>query len=1261
MKMSEEAHDRLEGRADTFGGLEIRKKKSDDEKKPHVEGRSVLGLDRLARAKKDEHLRKRSDGGETPDVGVTDSVRRGIQKYQAEKYRDERRGLVADSRKRDRDRDRDRKDRDDDRRSRDRREDRKRSDRSDRRDEKRKRKEYETPDFKYSCLLLIGRHFTPSAYGAGTDDDGPVKKSSWDTPSPRTVSSSRRGDSERSVGSIWRSERDRREQEQRRKHARGEDTIRSVKEEGFEPKFHDDAEREQWEAEQKIIDREWYDNDGVYDEEYNPFAKVSEEFVEKREKQWQEKTTSARPRLTLKQQSIKREHELWENNRLHRSGVVALTDDLSTLFDDETDENRVNLLVHNIVPPFLDGRIVFTKQSKPVIPVVDTTCDMAVAAARGSKVVRQFRESEERKKAQEKHWELAGSKLGNIMGVKQKPDEMEDPDKDDASDYRESHQFASHMSEKTEAVSDFAMEKTLRVSIHPMASFLGIIGCTQPRRVAAMSVAKRCALMKCACRGLVKKLGMQSVSKTVRSCPTFTIPGRTFPVEIFHARAPVRFFVMLKVSVAKIFQRAPGGMRKCIVATNIAETSLTVDGILFVIDPGFCKMKVYNPRIGMDALQIFPVSQASANQRAGRAGRTGPGQCFRLYTERQFKEELLVSTVPEIQRTNLSNVVLLLKSLGVDDLLKFISNGRSALKTIMLEFQCIRPLDLLSTSTNTGQLTDLGRTMVEFPLDPTLSKMLIMSESMGCSEDTSVLTIVSMLSVPAIFFRPKGREDEADAKKEKFQVPESDHLTFLNVYLQWRQHKYSARWCADNYMPCQSPLKKVREVRAQLKEIMQEQKIKIVSTGSDWDVIRKCICSAYFHNAGRLKGIGEYVNVRTGIPCFLHPTSALFGMGFMPDYVVYHELVMTAKEYMQCVTAVDAVWLAELGPMFYSVKESRTSRSEKRLESVRTAESMEEEMRLAQKEMQRRKEEFERVSKRPDSERIADMELLPTELLQRIGICLPYTDRLNLSLACSRIFTALGVRADFDIVTLLLLRSVFTDVFYHGRRMFAYKSGTVLHARRGENDDSSVALCQCDRHDTHSLLSFAIPHLLKSAKSLELEDELLRDRIRDSHFHELVTRSASAPLTRFCSVARSIQLSDLGGVKPWTLAQLAQFTELQEITDKLARSVARCCPNLEKVLCVWMPTRICFFRPCFDGISILRVTAKWLTHACGEYRHLNVEQAECGQFQLNRYIHSPLFNNPDEWQLTPAAINLGYGKPAVLAEHIKAVCILIYV
>ena len=122
---------------------------------------------------------------------------------------------------------------------------------------------------------------------------------------------------------------------------------------------------------------------------------------------------------------------------------------------------------------------------------------------------------------------------------------------------------------------------------------------------------------------------------------------------------------------AKIFAPAPNGERKVVVATNIAETSLTLDGVRYVVDAGYAKLKVYNPRLGMDALQVFPCSQAAAGQRAGRAGRTGPGIAWRLYTESAFKHEMLPASVPEIQRTNLANVALLLKSLGVDDLLSF--------------------------------------------------------------------------------------------------------------------------------------------------------------------------------------------------------------------------------------------------------------------------------------------------------------------------------------------------------------------------------------------------------------------------------------------------------------------------------------------------------------------------------------------------------------------------------------------------------------
>lgn len=155
--------------------------------------------------------------------------------------------------------------------------------------------------------------------------------------------------------------------------------------------------------------------------------------------------------------------------------------------------------------------------------------------------------------------------------------------------------------------------------------------------------------------------------------------------------------------------------------------------------------------------------------------------------------------------------------------------------------------------------------MAEFPLDPPQCQMLIVSTQMGCTAE--ILIIVSMLSVPSIFYRPKGREEEADGVREKFQVPESDHLTFLNVYNQWKQNNYSSHWCNEHFIHIKA-MRKVREVRQQLKDILVQQKFEIKSCGTDWDMVRKCICSAYFHQAARLKGkiiIANLPSVRSNI------------------------------------------------------------------------------------------------------------------------------------------------------------------------------------------------------------------------------------------------------------------------------------------------------------------------------------------------------------------------------------------------------------
>uniref|UniRef100_A0A673J7X7 RNA helicase n=1 Tax=Sinocyclocheilus rhinocerous TaxID=307959 RepID=A0A673J7X7_9TELE len=970
---------------------------------------------------------------------------------------------------------------------------------------------------------------TPSRSSWDEDDSGftSSRHSHWESPSPAPSHCSER--SQRSVRDSERRDRSSKPQypaetplptpsykynewANDRKHlgstprlSRGKGDKREDREDGI--LFTNEEEKEQWEEDQRQADRDWYMMDEGFDEFHNPLTSSSEEYVKKREQILQKQTQK---RISAQKRQINEDNERWETNRMLTSGVVQRLE-----VDEDFEEDnatRVHLLVHNLVPPFLDGRIVFTKQPEPVIPVKDATSDMAIISRKGSQLVRRHREQKERKKAQHKHWELAGTKLGDIMGIKKTEEDGSDGKavgEDGNVDYRAEQKFADHMKEKNEASSEFAKKKTLLQQRQYLPIFAvrqqllniirdnnivivvgetgsgkttqltqylhedgytsyGMVGCTQPRRVAAMSVAKRvseemnsnlgeevgyairfedCTSEKTVIKymtdgillreslresdldhysavimdeaherslntdvlfGLLREvvsrrsdLKLIVTSATMDSdkfagffgnVPIFHIPGRTFPVDILFSKVPQEDYVEAAVKQslqihlsgmvgdilifmpgqedievtsdqiverledlenapalavlpiysqlpsdlqAKIFQKAPDGVRKCIVATNIAETSLTVDGIMFVVDAGYCKLKVFNPRIGMDALQVYPISQANANQRAGRAGRTGPGQCYSTLTRN-------VSLATVSHCVWLGHVFHFMDPPPEDNMLNS-----------MYQLWILGALD------NTGALTPTGRLMVEFPLDPALSKMLIVSCDMGCSAD--ILIIVSMLSVPSIFYRPKGREEESDQVREKFSVPESDHLTYLNVYLQWKNNNYSSIWCNDHFIHTKA-MRKVREVRSQLKDIMVQQKMNLVSCGSDWDVIRKCICAAYFHQAAKLKGIGEYVNVRTGMPCHLHPTSALFGMGYTPDYIIYHELVMTTKEYMQCVTAVDGEWLAELGPMFYSIKHAGKSRQENRKRAKEEITNMEEEMSLAQEQIRARKEEQERKS-----------------------------------------------------------------------------------------------------------------------------------------------------------------------------------------------------------------------------------------------------------------------------------------------------------
>ncbi|KYR02006.1 DEAD/DEAH box helicase [Tieghemostelium lacteum] len=376
----------------------------------------------------------------------------------------------------------------------------------------------------------------------------------------------------------------------------------------------------------------------------------------------------------------------------------------------------------------------------------------------------------------------------------------------------------------------------------------------------------------------------------------------------------------------KIFEPAPPGSRKVVIATNIAETSLTIDGIFYVIDPGFSKQKCFNAKNGMDSLVVAPISQAAAKQRAGRAGRTGPGKCYRLYTESAFKNEMLPSSIPEIQRTNLGNTVLTLKAMGINDLLNFDFMDPPPVQTLVAAMEQLFYLGALDEE---GFLTRLGRKMAEFPLDPPLSKMLIASVDFGCSDE--ILTIVAMISVQNIFYRPKDKQTQADSKKAKFFQPEGDHLTLLTVYEQWKASKFSNPWCFENFVHARS-LRRAQDVRKQLITIMDRYKLDILSCGRNFVKIQKAITSGFFVNASKKDPNEGYKTLIEGQPVYIHPSSTLFNRA--PDWVIYHELVLTTKEYMREVIAIDPKWLPELAPNYFAVADPTKISKRKKKEKI---------------------------------------------------------------------------------------------------------------------------------------------------------------------------------------------------------------------------------------------------------------------------------------------------------------------------------------
>ncbi|XP_058095795.1 probable pre-mRNA-splicing factor ATP-dependent RNA helicase DEAH5 [Magnolia sinica] len=818
-----------------------------------------------------------------------------------------------------------------------------------------------------------------------------------------------------------------------------------------------------------------------------------------------EEDSSVPSRRPLKRMSSP---ERWEAKQLIASGVLGVKD--YPMYDDDGDgmlyqeegaEEELEIELNEDEPAFLQGQSRYSIDMSPVKIFKNPEGSLSRAAALQSALIKERREVREQQqrtmldsipKDLNRPWEDPMPETGErhlaqeLRGVGLSAYDMPEWKKDafgkaltfgqrsklSIQEQRQSLPIYKLKKELIQAVNENQVlvvigetgsGKTTQVTQYlAEAGYTtrGKIGCTQPRRVAAMSVAKRVA-EEFGCRlgeevgyairfedctgpetvikymtdgmllrevlvddelkqysvimldeahertihtdvlfGLLKQLvkrrpdlrlivtsatlDAEKFSGYFFNCNIFTIPGRTFPVEILYTKQPesdyldaalitvlqihltepegdillfltgqeeidhacqslyermkglgknVPELIILPVYSAlpsemqsRIFEPAPPGKRKVVVATNIAEASLTIDGIFYVIDPGFAKQNVYNPKQGLDSLVITPISQASAKQRAGRAGRTGPGKCYRLYTESAYRNEMSPTSIPEIQRINLGLITLAMKAMGINDLLSFDFMDPPSPQALVSAMEQLYSLGALDEE---GLLTKLGRKMAEFPLEPPLSKMLLASVDLGCSDE--ILTIIAMIQTQNIFYRPREKQAQADQKRAKFFQPEGDHLTLLAVYEAWKAKNFSGPWCFENFVQSRS-LRRAQDVRKQLLTIMDRYKLDVVSAGKNFTKIRKAICAGFFFHAARKDPQEGYRTLVENQPVYIHPSSALFQR--QPDWVIYNELVMTTKEYMREVTVIDPKWLVELAPRFFKVADPTKMSKRKRQERI---------------------------------------------------------------------------------------------------------------------------------------------------------------------------------------------------------------------------------------------------------------------------------------------------------------------------------------
>lgn len=427
----------------------------------------------------------------------------------------------------------------------------------------------------------------------------------------------------------------------------------------------------------------------------------------------------------------------------------------------------------------------------------------------------------------------------------------------------------------------------------------------------------------------------------------------------------------------KVFQRAPKNQRKIILATNIAETSITVEGIQFVIDSGVVKAKFYNSKTGMECLTEVDISKAQATQRTGRAGRMTAGKCYRLYTANAF-ESLKETSVPEIRRSSLLSIVLQMKSLGVKDVLSFEFMDMPRRSAVVKAEETLRILRAVSSL---GEITTLGRRLTDFPIEPMPAMVLLAAKAMGVAKEGVV--VISMASTENLFLSSREFKEGTDKCKMRFAKAVGDHATLLSIFQSYHREPEKERkaWCESFGLSYRQMLK-AEDVMKQLMFILYEkddrellssfvssklaQLIPFHSTmkkgmarddgteegGSsawmhhsekgekmarsschgdphhsslirpphlqDFELLRRALSFGYFLQTAFFNAkLGFYQTVVGSTVVHIHPSSVLFSHRKKPALVLYNSVVRTTKEYMKDISVIHEDWLIEAAPTFF--------------------------------------------------------------------------------------------------------------------------------------------------------------------------------------------------------------------------------------------------------------------------------------------------------------------------------------------------------